>query len=302
MKTTVIILILGAVASMAALPGACASFVQERHEGSGELRERDEIHRSYPLAPGASVEVLSIRGSVEIETANIEVAEIYIVRTAQNRAALEQYRVSVENQPQGLIIRGEQRTRNSDSGFGPDVRHQVRLRLPRAVNLSVNSIGGSVSVGDISGQLSVNSVSGSLKASAVAGQVQINSVSGGVQIGRVTQSVEIKNVSGNVSLGQAVGALEVSGVSGSLSAGISELGQRGVHINSVSGQVELRFSGPLNAQLSANHVSGKVSIDVPNVTMQNASSTSAVRVLIGTGGYPITINGVSSSVRITQGR
>jgi hypothetical protein len=302
MKPTVIMLLVSAITSAVALPCASALFVQDRHKEVGALRERDEIRQSHRLAPGTRVEVSSIRGSVEIETADIEVAEIHIVRSAQSRDALEQYKVGIENKPQSLIIRGEQRLRNSASGSGPEVRHHVMLRLPRAVNLSVSSISGGVRIGDIAGQLSVNSVSGSLTAGAVDGQAQINSVSDSVTLGQVTQSVEIKSVSGNVALGQSVGALDVSGVSGSLSAGVSNLGARGVRISSVSGQVELRFRDQLNAQLSADNVSGKVSIEVPNVTMQSAPGSSAVRALIGTGGHPISINGVSRDVRLTQGR
>lgn len=302
MKPSVIMLLIGAIASAAALPCSSAPFVQDKHKETDALRERDEIRQNYKLATGTRIEVSSIRGSVEVETANIEVAEIHIVRSAQSRDALEQYKVGIENKPQSLIIRGEQRLRNPGSGFGPEVRHHVMLRLPRAVNLSVSGISGGVTIGDMAGQLSVNSVSGSLTAGAVDGHAQVSGVSGSVTIGQVTQSVEIKSVSGNVALGQSVGILDVSGVSGSVSAGVSNLGARGVRINSISGQVELRFRDRLNAQLSVDNVSGKVSIEVPNVTMQSAPGSSSVRALIGTGGDPISINGVSRGVRLTQGK
>lgn len=300
MKHTLIILLVGAVASMVALPRASAALAQGR-EQEGELRERDEIRRSHQLAPGTTVEVSGIRGPVEIETANVEVAEIYIVRSASSRDALGQYKVAVENNARSLIIRGEQQRRASGPGFGADVRHHVTLKLPRGVNLSIKGIGGSVRVGDVGGRLSVNSVGGSLTAGAVDGQAQIGGVSGGVEVGRVNQPMQIKSVSGNVRIGQASDSLDVSGVTGTVSAGIAKLGRDGVQIRSVSGQVELRFTSRLNAQLSTNHVSGKVSIDVPNVTIQSSPGLAAIRAMIGTGGYPISIDGVSNGVRLTQG-
>lgn len=289
------------MASIIPIPRVSAFFAQNKNKDSSELHERDEIRQTFRLSPGTRVEVSSIRGSVEIETANIEVAEIHIVRSARSRDDLEQFKIGIENKPQSLIIRGEQRQRNSGSSFGPDVRHHVMLKLPRRVDLSVRSVSGQVRIGNVDGQVVVSSVSGSLSVGAVDGQVQVNSVSGGVDIGQVNQQVEIKSVSGNVKIGQVAGFLDVSGVSGVLSVGISKLGQRGVQINSVSGQVELRFRGELNAQLSTNAISGKVSIEVPNVTIQSSPGASAIRALIGKGGPPISINGVSKSVRLAQG-
>jgi DUF4097 and DUF4098 domain-containing protein YvlB len=126
-------------------------------------------------------------------------------------------------------------------------------------------------------------------------------VSGSVDIGQVKQQAEIKSASGNVTIGQVMGSLDVSSVSGTLSAGISKLGDRGVQIDSVSGQVELHFRGELNAQLSTDSISGKVSIEVPNVTMQSSPNANAIRALIGKGGPPISIKGVSKGVRLTHG-
>jgi putative adhesin len=296
-----------------------STFLAPNQREDSELREKDEIRKTFALSPGARVEVSSIRGSVEIETANIEVAEVHIVRSARSRADLEQFKIDIESTPQSLVIRGQQGRRNSGSGYGPDVRHQVTLKLPRRVELSVRSISGHVRIGDLEGQLVVSSVSGSLRVGAVDGRVQVNSVSGSVSvgavngqvqvssvsgdvdIGQVNQPVEIKSVSGSVKVGQAVDFLDVSSVSGALSAGISKLGERGVKINSVSGSVELRFTDELNAQLSTNSISGKVSIEVPNVTMQSEPGASAIRALIGKGGPPISINGVSGGVRLVRG-
>jgi DUF4097 and DUF4098 domain-containing protein YvlB len=125
-------------------------------------------------------------------------------------------------------------------------------------------------------------------------------VSGSATIGDVSQQVEIKSVSGNVRVGQAVGFLNISGVSGDVFAGVSKIGQRGVQVNDVSGRVELRFREELNAQLKTNHVSGKLYIEVPNVTMQSKAGASAMNALIGTGTHPIYINRVSSDVRLKR--
>ena len=281
------------------MPGTSTLSPANQRKDDSEFSERDEIRRTLHLMPGARVEVSSIRGSVSIETANVEVAEVHIVRSARSRADLEHHKIIIDDSPQSLTIRGEQHRSNTDSG--PDVRHRVMLKLPRRVELSVRSISGDAGIGDLDGHLVVLSVSGSLNVGAVGGKVHVTSVSGNVDIGKVNQPVEIKSVSGSVKIGQAVNFLDVSSVSGALSAAISKLGERGVKINSVSGSVELRFTDELDAQFSSNSVSGGVSIELSNVSMQSEPGASAIRAVIGKGGSPISINSVSGGVRLTQG-
>lgn len=300
MRHTIVFLLVGGIASVLTIPMVAAFLPQNKRNSSSELRERDEIRQTFKLTAGTRVEVSSIRGLVEIETANIEVAEIHIVRSADSRGDLEQHKISVESKPQSLVIRGEQRERSSGSGFGPDVRHHVMLKLPRRVDLAVRGVSSEVRIGDVDGQVEVSSVSGSVRVGVVDGQVKISGVSGGIDIAQVNH-LEIKSVSGNVKIEQMMGFLDVTSISGLVSAGISRLGQRGVQIKSVSGEVELRFRGELNAQLSTDAISGKVSIEVPNVTMQRSPGGTAIRALIGKGGPPISINGVSKSVRLSQG-
>jgi DUF4097 and DUF4098 domain-containing protein YvlB len=329
------ILLGSAMASIISMSHVAACFA--RHADGNNLPEQQETRQTFKLTPGTHVEVSRIKGSVDIETADIDTAEIYIVSSAESRQVLEQYKIVIEHSSQSLIISGAPQEGNSRSGFGPDVRHQVRLRLPRRIELAIQSISGEVRIGDVGGQLIANSVGGVLTVGTVSGQVQINSVSGGVRlgdvggqliansiggvlsvgavngqvqvngvsggvaIGRVNRQVELKSVSGGVKIEQAVGSLDVTGVSGALSVGISKLGMGGVQIRNVSGEVELRFSDELNAQLNTDNISGKVSLDVPRVNVQSRERETAIRAVIGKGGPTISIIGVSNSVRLAQG-
>ncbi|HEX7317781.1 MAG TPA: DUF4097 family beta strand repeat-containing protein [Pyrinomonadaceae bacterium] len=301
MKNTTIIFLGGVIATLAGLTQMATLFAQSKRVEGSDLQERDEIRRTIQLAPGARVEVSNIRGPVEVETADINAAEVHVVRSAQSRGDLGQYPVAIENGSQGLTISGVQTQRDTNSGYDPEVRHHVMLRLPRRVSLTIRSIGGNVKVGDITGQLVVNVVGGSLNVGAVDGQVQISSVGGQVSLGRASRPVEIKTVTGALTIGGASDSLDITGVGGPVSIGVSKLGQGGVQIQTVTGQVELRFKDELNAQLSTDTVVGELSIDLPNVTIQSRPGPSSVRAQIGRGGPPIKINSVSKNVRLVKG-
>ena len=264
-----------------------------------DFHERDEFNQTYQLPAGARVEISSIRGSVKITNADTTTAEVQIIRTARTRADLEYHKIEVVQTGNSLIVRGLQEPRERDSR-NIQVNHQVILKLPRSIDLSVTSVSGSLQAGDVDGQVHVSSISGSGNLGNVGGKLQVSSVSGNLEVGNVGGEARVNSVSGSVVLGQVNGSLDVSSVSGSVNAKLVSLSPQGIHINSVSGSIELGFKSDVNADFSAEQVSGQVYLDVPNVTRDSEAKSSNVRARIGAGGTPITISSVSGNIRLTR--
>jgi DUF4097 and DUF4098 domain-containing protein YvlB len=270
----------------------------ERAQNS-DFKERDEINQTYQLPAGARVEVSSIRGPVEITTADSATAEVRIIRSARTRADLEYHKIEVEQSGNSLVVRGiqepEQRRHQNIQ-----VDHHVILKLPRRIDLAVSSVSGWIKVGDIDGQTNVSSISGSARFGDVGGKLQVTSISGSLKLGNVGADARVTSISGSVDLGQVTGSLEVTSVSGGLNATLVSLSPEGIHIKSISGSVEIGFKSDVNADFSAEHVSGQVSLDMPNVTRDSEEKSSSVRARIGAGGTPITISSVSGNIRLTR--
>jgi len=264
-----------------------------------DFKERDEINQTYQLPAGARVEISSIRGPVEISNGDGATAEVRIIRSARTRADLEYHKIEVEQSGNSLVVRGiqepEQRRHQNIQ-----VNHHVILKLPRHIDLAVSSISGWIKVGDVDGETHVSSISGSAEFGNVGGKLRVNSISGSLEIGNVSADARVNSISGSVSLGQVNGSLDVSSVSGGLSATLVSLSPEGIQIRSISGSVEIGFKSDVNADFSAEHVTGQVSLDVPNVTRDSEEKSSSVRARIGTGGTPITISSVSGNIRLTR--
>lgn len=264
-----------------------------------DFKERDEFNQAYQLPQGARVEISSIRGSVKITNTDSATAEVQIIRTARTRADLEYHKIEVAQTGNTLVVRGvqepEERGRRN-----VQVNHQVILKLPRSIDLSISSVSGSLQSGDVDGPVYVSSISGSANFGNVGGKLQVNSVSGSVEVGNVGADARVNSVSGNVDLGQVNGSLDVTSVSGGVKAGLMSLSPQGIHINSVSGSIEIGFKSEVNADFTAEHVSGQVYLDVPNVSRESEEKSSNVRARIGAGGTPITISSVSGNIRLTR--
>jgi hypothetical protein len=264
-----------------------------------DFQERDEINRTYQVAPGTRVEVSSIRGPVEIVNTDSATAEVQIIRTARTRADLEYHKIEVEQTANSLVVKGIQEPEQR-RGENIQVNHHVILKLPRRIDLAVTSVSGSLKIGDVDGQTVVSSISGSANIGNVGGKLEVSSISGNLEVGNVGAEARVTSISGNLRLGQVSGSLDVSSISGGLNATLASLSTQGIHVKSVSGSVEIAFKSDVNADFNAEHVSGQVYLDVPNVTRDNEAKSPNVRARIGAGGTPITISSVSGNIRLTR--
>ncbi len=256
------------VAATAAAPVlVCASATEPQQHAAtrgdnrdeDEWPERDEARQSFQLTPGATVKVSGINGSVTVETAETQTAEVYVVRTARRREDLERRKVTIEQTGDGLFVRGEN---DKEASRQPEVRQRVTLKLPRRIEFAASGINGRVSVGEVDGV------------------------------------VKLSGVNGRVEVAQASVSSELSGINGGVVITITRLNERGVRVSGINGSVELRFAEAINADLSVNGINGAVYADLPNVTVQGKVSRSNFNARIGAGGAPITVSGVNGRVRL----
>ena len=233
---------------------------QHEPDDEGDFTEKEEIRRSFRLAPGTRVEVSGIHGAVKIETSDTDTAEVYVVRSARRREDLKFRRINVEQTAEGLMVR---RVRESEEP-NVKVRHRVVLRLPRRIELLTESINGGVSIGEIDGPVKLRSINGGAEVALATGYTEISSINGGVTMT------------------------------------IAHLGERGVRVKSVNGGVDLRFTQDLNADLDVSRFNGGVSAELANVTVLIREKHLRFQARIGRGGIPITISQVNGGVSLSR--
>lgn len=227
---------------------------QEKRGRSGDLPVRNEINRQYELAPNTSVELSTIAGPVEIETISGQSAEIKIVNSAETQADLNCLDTPIEQTPTKLVIRDKSLCNIVR------VRQRVILKLPRNVNLYLESIAGQVRIGPTEGMVRLNSIAGHVS----AGPLQ---------------------------------AAEMSSLASGLSVQINQITERGVNLSSIVGGIELSLSDRLNAQFVANSIIGNVISDHPGIKL-STEGRSDFEAQIGSGGPRITISSVRGGIRL----
>jgi DUF4097 and DUF4098 domain-containing protein YvlB len=159
------------------------------------------------------------------------------------------------------------------------VHQTLTLRLPRRVNLDVNSVSGHVRVG------------------ALDGWAHLHSISGNATVERATGEALFSSISGSAVVTQASGKATFTSISGRVRINLTRLGSEGVRVNSVSGSVEVGLPDGANADIRVRSISGEVTSDVPGLTITKIEGSSDYDGRVGGGGTPLTFNSISGNVR-----
>jgi len=269
-----------------------------------DLPEREEIRQMRKLAPGTKVFVIGpdnakldtdgkevivmgINGPVKVETADTDMAEILVVRSARKREDLQSQKVEI-SEWRGLYIRvgsakepdpvhkirerlarvGKRLPETSPSpspDSAPEIRRRVVLRLPRRAGLDLSEIGGDVAIDGVGRRLEIRNVIGKVRAARVAGLIVVGDVNGAVDMAFAP-----------------VAAISIK-------------------IGGVNGDVDLRFDGEVNADLNTWGIAGAIKPDLQNVEIRsNKFVWAGLKARIGAGGSSIEINDVNGNVTLSK--
>jgi hypothetical protein len=267
MKRIIVVVLLIGIASVAGI-------VRSYTKNGGSLRAwphsikaqttandvRDEIRKTVELSPGARVKVSGINGAVTIETGDTRTAEIYIERTAESQEALSRRKITISNTADSLTIKGEKDGSIVGRIFGSNPKEKVTLRLPRQIALEASGVNGAVKVGEIDGP------------------------------------VEVSGINGRVDVAQASGSANFSGINGQVSFALNSL-NKGIDISGINGNIELRLSDNVNADLQANGMNGVVTSELSNVVVDKTSHGN-YSARIGSGGPSISASGINGNIRL----
>jgi hypothetical protein len=295
----------------------------------------DELRQSINLLPGELVKVHSIQGDVTIDTFDGSVAEIVITRSGPTAAALQARRIEIRKESRVLHISGKSRSAQAASAGEADLRHEVRLRLPRRAAVRVESVSGRVRVGDLDGTLSVEGVGGELTMGRISGAVtlrtiaggasieeaggaadvsgvgrglavakalgalDISTVTGGVRIGEARGNLAIRGSGGPVVIRQALGPVTLLNVSGDTNAVLGGHAPQPIRVDSVGGSVDLLFSSEVNADLVADNIGGKIGVWLSSVRIERRGRLS-LEATIGSGGPRIAVHTVAGNLNLLR--
>src|SRR5947209_18925718 len=135
-----VLLLIGAAAILGVISRGGNPF-----RNSSDSEVRSEVRQTYHLDPGARVEVSSINGSVDVQTADTDTAEVYVLSTAGSQEDLDNRPVNIQQSSSSLVVSTRQQRHWAFwRMFHGDAHQQVVLKVPQKIALAIRGVNGRV--------------------------------------------------------------------------------------------------------------------------------------------------------------
>ena len=218
---------------------------------SASVYAQADIEENRPIDPAGRVQVDNMAGSITLS--GWDKAEVEIRGELGERVE----ELEITESGGGLRIR----VHNKDNQRRLDESH-LRLQVPRGASIELESISADITVEGIQNDsIVLSTVSGDSDVNAETLHLEVESVSGDVSFAGNAPRLTVETVSGEIDVSGAEGEVRVTTVSGDLllEGGIVSLGR----FETVSGNLELSLEVSAGGKLSADSMSGDVTLLLP---------------------------------------
>jgi len=267
--------------------------------------ETENVEKSFSVSSGGTLDIKSDQGSIKVEAWNKNKVEVLVQKRARNKDRMKAFKVKFEQKGNRILVDG-------DSEWNNKVSLKYIVKVPKEFNLDLNTGGGSITVGDISGEIKVDTSGGSISIGDVAkGNVDANTSGGSINVGNVGGNLKVNTSGGSISLGNISGtsSIDTSGGSISLESGGNDVkadtSGGSINIGPVKGKVDVDTSGgsitiKMGDEVKANTSGGSISVEGSKGSVDIDSSGGSL--FVGSSGGPVKAETSGGNIKILQAK
>jgi hypothetical protein len=157
-------------------------------------------------------------------------------------------------------------------GSWPPVQVDFVITVPSSYATDLNTSGGAITVGNLSGKADVRTSGGAIKLGKMGGEVDARTSGGSITLDEAKGPVELKTSGGNIAVGRVAGPADLSTSGGGIKID-SVVSSLRAHTS--GGSIRANISGPLKEECSLSTSGGSVNVTVDkSAAFQLDASTS----------------------------
>ena len=160
----------------------------------------DTVRKSFEVGPGDKLTMETDTGSVEVRSTKSNTLEVEIVckvrTTSKNKVKqiLNEFDLSFDQSGNDVSITGEL-NRHSWIGFWHKIFNDFKAKfivsVPHSYDLKLTTKGGSITIGDLEGEVYARTSGGSIQVGDIEGDVDVHTSGGSIRIEHVSGEVDV---------------------------------------------------------------------------------------------------------------
>jgi Putative adhesin len=258
----------------------------------------DDWSKSYPISGRANLTVSTGDGDVTIAGSDKSTIDAHISTIGYKLGPND---VQIIESQTGNQVSIEVKFPHMNWNWGGHRALKVDLKVPRDLDMNINTSDGNVTAQTVSGNLQFSSGDGNVTATQVRGTVKMHTGDGNMDGTGFDGSLEASTGDGNVKIEGRFDTLNLKSGDGNIEAQANAGSKLANNwdLRSGDGHITLRVPGDLNANLDAHTGDGSISLDLPVSVSGNLSHTS-IRGKLNAGGATLAVSTGDGSIHIEK--
>jgi DUF4097 and DUF4098 domain-containing protein YvlB len=268
------------------------------------------VSETYPVGPGAEIDIDVLSGTVIIVAGSEGVVEV----TGTLGDGVES--LEIDGDEDGVYIEVEY---DEHYHGRQQVDTDLTIRLPAGSTLTVETVSASISVDGVTGELDLESVSGSVDIATMPAALDVETVSGNIYVASAPADSDVSSVNGTIEIQVVGGSIDVENVSGEtmIHGGVIDNGDLesvsgnitchaipgpdgSLDIETMSGIITLVIDSTLTASFDLSTFSGSIENQIGPEPRRTSKYTPGKELYFntGTGGPSISLESFSGSIKL----
>jgi DUF4097 and DUF4098 domain-containing protein YvlB len=182
------------------------------------------VEKTFSVQPGGNLKAVTQGGNIVVKTADI--AEVRIsaretIKASSEQEAdelLKQLELTFEQQGNDVTIQAKYEKSSAGIHFGnwPPVQVSFTVTVPNHFNVNLNTSGGDIEVGSLTGNVRARTSGGGLKFDRIDGDIDGNTSGGDIFLKEGTATAKLSTSGGDIEIDRAGGPTEVSTSGGNI--------------------------------------------------------------------------------------
>ncbi len=254
------------------------------------------VSETYPVGPGAEVDIDVLSGTVTIVAGSEGLVEV----TGKLGDGVEG--LEIEGDEDGVFIEAKYREHyQAKWAADTDLTTDLTIRIPAGSVLSVETVSASISVDGVTGELDLESVSGSISIASAPADSDVSSVSGLIEIRAAGGSIDVENVSGKIVIhGGVIDDGDLESVSGDITCHAIPGPDGSLDIETMSGTITLVVDAGAVASYELTTFSGSITNEIGPEPQRTSKYTPGKELSFNTGpgGPRISLESFSGAIKL----
>ena len=254
------------------------------------------VEKTFTVQPGGTLKVETSGGGIAVESGagdTVKVVAKEVIRADNDAEAdtlLKDLALTIEQQGNDVVAKAKYASTPLDFHFGswPPVQVSFVVTVPAHYHTDLHTSGGSIKVGDLTGNVLARTSGGGIKIGQIDGTVDARTSGGDVRLDSCTGDTKLSTSGGGIRAERIVGKADLRTSGGGISV---KLVENALQAQTSGGGVEAAIAGALKGDCLLSTSGGSVRVAV--------DKTAAFRLDAATSGGDVHAPGLT--IRIENG-